>query len=463
MAFVPGLKSDVFVSYAHADDPAWISAFELALEQRLRERLGPSVELWKDTKKLRFGQNWQDEIEQGIASTAAFLAILSPSYRSSPWCTRERKKFISAFPSFEAMKAGPVYRLLKIVKTAWENGEHRDFLGQLQDVAFFAGDGQSADLEYLPGSPEFDARIRHCAAGVASLLLAMRRERERVFVASPAEDCFDDSEQLKRELRELGYDVRPDGLIDSSYSDTLVKREMDKALLAVFLVGARHDPFVDHQIDLAAECGIPALLYFSAAVDKAEDPNQKKLIERIRRAEGLPSKFDLLEGTTARAMIEHSVDLLRPKRQAVKTNGKDGVPRVYLIFDPTTAEDSAFAAKLQADIAGCERLNVLTPDVSVATPAARMERHRQMLRECDGALLYRNAAPPEWLVQTAPDVLFAEFQLQRQPMRSKAFVLNDPAIMPGLPNVIRRSLEFGMADLEPFFAPLREGAAAHGV
>jgi hypothetical protein len=62
-------------------------------------------------------------------------------------------------------------------------------------------------------------------------------------------------------------------------------------------------------------------------------------------------------------------------------------------------------------------------------------------------------------VQTAPDVLFAEFQLQRPPMRSKAFVVNDPAIMPGLPNVIRRSPEFGLAELEPFFAPLRQGAA----
>jgi len=459
MAYIPGLKSDLFVSYAHADDPAWISAFELALEQRLRERLGPSVELWKDTKKLRFGQNWQDEIEQGIASTAAFLAILSPSYRSSTWCTRERKKFVSLFPSLDEMKAGRIYRLLKIVKTAWENGEHRDFLGHLQDITFFAGDGQSEDLEYLPGSPEFDARIRHCAAGVAALLIAMRRERERVFVASPAEDCFDDSEQLKRELRELGYDVRPDGLIDSSYSDALVKREMDKALLAVFLIGAQHDPFVEHQIELSAECGIPVLLSFSAAVDDAQDPKQKKLIEKIRKGEGLPAKFDFLEGTTARGMIEHAVELLRPKRHAAPVDAKNGAARVYLLYDPTAADDLAFAVKLQADIAAHERFTMLTPDASAATPAARIERHRQMLRECDGALLYRNSAPSEWLVQTAPDVLFAEFQLQRPPMRSKAFVVNDPAIMPGLPNVIRRSPEFGLAELEPFFAPLRQGAA----
>jgi hypothetical protein len=158
-------------------------------------------------------------------------------------------------------------------------------------------------------------------------------------------------------------------------------------------------------------------------------------------------------------MIEHAVDLLRPKRQSVQTDAKGGAARVYLLYDPTAADDSAFAVRLQSDIAARERFNVLTPDASAATPAARMERHRQMLRECDGALLYRNSAPPEWLVQTAPDVLFAEFQLQRPPMRSKAFVVNDPAIMPGLPNVIQRSAEFGMADLESFFAPLRQGPA----
>jgi hypothetical protein len=241
----------------------------------------------------------------------------------------------------------------------------------------------------------------------------------------------------------------------------LVKRQMDRALLAVFLIGAQYDPFVKHQIDLAAQCGMPVLFWLHASAEKAEDARQKQLIESVRKGEELPAKFDLLEGTTARGMIEHVVELVRPKRESTKEAAANGAARIYLLFDPTAPDDASFAQKLQAEIGAREHLDVRTPDASSATPAARMERHRQMLRECDGVLLYRNTAPPEWLVQTAPDVLFAEFQLQRPPMRSKAFVLNDPAIMPGLPNVIQHSAQFGIAELEPFLAPLRK-AGAHG-
>ena len=88
--FVPGFESDLFVSYAHADDPTWIQAFERSLADELRHRLGLGVSVWQDTKRLRVGQNWQVEVEAGVKGAAAFVAVLSPSYENSDWCTRER-------------------------------------------------------------------------------------------------------------------------------------------------------------------------------------------------------------------------------------------------------------------------------------------------------------------------------------------------------------------------------------
>jgi hypothetical protein len=463
MPYVPGLQTDVFISYAHNDDPAWIGGFESMLEMRLRERLGAAVEIWKDTRKIRFGQNWQTEIELGIAGAAAFVAVLSPSYRTSAWCARERKRFSAQFASLDEMKTGGRYRLLKVVKTAWENNEHREFLPQLEDILFFRAGVEGGDEEFLPGSMEFDRKVRECASGIASLLITMRRQRERVFVASPADDCYAESEELKSELRELRYDVRPDGTLDSSYSDTLIKREMEEALLTVHLLGGAYDPFVEHQIRLAAAAAKRMLFWLSRDALETAVEDQRKLVDSVRRGEDLPANFDLLEASSARGMIEHALEILKPLRPAAAAPARrNGAAQVYLICDPTAAEDAAFAADLQARIQTKEGMEVQVPQAELATPAAAMERHRQLLRGCDGVLLYRGSAPPQWFLQTAPDVLLAELQLSRPPIRSKAFLLSDPAILPGLPNVIARSPGFQLADLEPFLAPLRHQEIALG-
>jgi hypothetical protein len=91
-----------------------------------------------------------------------------------------------------------------------------------------------------------------------------------------------------------------------------------------------------------------------------------------------------------------------------------------------------------------------------------VERHRQLLRDCDGVLLCRGACPPpdQWLFQTVPDVLFAEQQLGRPPMASKAFLLAEPGALRGLPNVIPLTASPSAAQLEPFLAPLRRVRSA---
>src|SRR5215470_2542881 len=46
MGYVPGQKHDLFFSYAHGDDAAWIGAFQRSLCQGLEERLGSRVSVW---------------------------------------------------------------------------------------------------------------------------------------------------------------------------------------------------------------------------------------------------------------------------------------------------------------------------------------------------------------------------------------------------------------------------------
>ena len=86
MAYLARCAHDVFVSYAHNDDPAWIDAFEKSLRQELAERLGDQASLWQDVQNLRFGQDWKRGIEEAVTGSAVFLALVSPSYQTSEWC-----------------------------------------------------------------------------------------------------------------------------------------------------------------------------------------------------------------------------------------------------------------------------------------------------------------------------------------------------------------------------------------
>ena len=121
MAYVPHLRHDLFFSYAHEDDSVWIEAFCKSLKTELVRAVGPAFDVWQDESKLRLGQNWADQIEQGIAGTALFLAVCSPSYYRSEWCEREWQTFFernsATVEDPSALKVGETgaYRFVKAV------------------------------------------------------------------------------------------------------------------------------------------------------------------------------------------------------------------------------------------------------------------------------------------------------------------------------------------------------------
>jgi hypothetical protein len=85
--------------------------------------------------------------------------------------------------------------------------------------------------------------------------------------------------------------------------------------------------------------------------------------------------------------------------------------------------------------------------------------HENLLRSCDGVLLYRNAAPEGWWNQLAPEVILAERRFEREPIKSRAFLLPTPPPWEVGPDVkvIPYTPSFQISDLEPFLDPLRHG------
>lgn len=88
--YLPRFEHDIFLSYRHIDAPPdpWIEQFCDKLARELTTRLN-RVDIWRDTSDLRFGDNWNKEIEQAVSSAAIFIAVLTENYLDSVVCARE--------------------------------------------------------------------------------------------------------------------------------------------------------------------------------------------------------------------------------------------------------------------------------------------------------------------------------------------------------------------------------------
>jgi hypothetical protein len=455
MSHVPGFRHDLFLSYAHLEDQTWLSGFEAALRQALRDRLGQDPSTWQDTGQLRIGENWQTEIEEAIDRTAAFLAIVSPAYLNSSWCQRERRRFLERVAGGGLPGPALEERFLKVIKSPSEDGAHESLLPKIQYVSFFRpGTERTGHVPLNPGNEEFTLRMQETAHGIATLLRAMRRSRQAVFVATPNDEGVDDADALRAELQAQGFNVRPEGLLDASFADDFVKRELEAGVLAVFIITGRYDPFIERELRLASELGKRLLVWLHPSAAKP-DAQQEKLIAGLRSGNDIPDDATLLERVSGRDMIREVLEALKPRAAATAPQARVN-PWVYLLYDPTTSLDSNLATTVRDSIAA-EKLEVFVPSAGATTAADRLEQHKRLLRECDGVLLCRGAvpAPDQWLFQTVPDVLFAEQQLSRPPMLSKGFLLAEPTALRGLPNVIPLTDPILPEHLKPFLDPLR--------
>src|SRR5271157_6092502 len=103
MAFLPGYKHDIFVSYAHNDnkpyvesDIGWVKNLIKILRTRVVELLGSdSVDIWMDYE-LRGNDAVTPTIMEDLAHSAILLFVSSESYLASSWCRNELNGFLNS-------------------------------------------------------------------------------------------------------------------------------------------------------------------------------------------------------------------------------------------------------------------------------------------------------------------------------------------------------------------------------
>lgn len=86
-----------FFSYARADaaaDPKLIEALTKDLEERVNIKLlDDRFEIWRDTERLRLGDNWEPKLEAELRRSDILIVLLTPRWLGSAVCRREYELF----------------------------------------------------------------------------------------------------------------------------------------------------------------------------------------------------------------------------------------------------------------------------------------------------------------------------------------------------------------------------------
>src|SRR5215467_5677413 len=155
MAYVPGCRFDLFISYASENNrDGWVEQFEKTLGQELGDLLGRHFgreSIFFDKREPEVAQSFPQELINAARDSAILVPILSPSYLTSPWCSHERTEFFSRLPH----GAEPAECLSPVVVRPIEDSGLDALYRNAQHTSFLSDDGQTP----LPaGSPEWTAR-----------------------------------------------------------------------------------------------------------------------------------------------------------------------------------------------------------------------------------------------------------------------------------------------------------------
>ena len=459
MGYLPDFEEDVFISYAHNDDDlfppeefGWVTRLHQDLQQRVRSYLGSDVRLWRDCE-IANNEDFSKKILNRLMRTATFLSVLSPSFVQRDWCQRELESFTGHAESDIGLLIDEERsRIFKVEKMPVERSSLPPAMQGTKTYQFYQPD---------PAQPKYTKELRPLFGGeyyrryfeamdglakdIAELLKAMAKsaaaggqsvkpDRPIVYVAETTLDLDDKVGALRRDLKDRGYVVLPDG--DLPYRAEAYKHKvrelLKQAVLSVHLVGAGYG-FVPEgetksnvwlQHDLAVERGADPnffrLIWIPRGVS-ASDERQRSFITRLNDEAGAQKGADLLNGnieelkTVIRDRLSPAADPM-PKRLP-------GDPlRIYIICDVADQKSPSLAALRKYLLSeGCEPM---LPTRSVNESEA-LQIYAENLGLCDACLIFYGQGSSAWFEAKLRD-LRKYLRGRLPPVAAKAIYVAQP-------------------------------------
>jgi len=443
MAYLSNFDEDVFISYAHNDDDVfppeqwgWVTRLHQDLEQRVRNYLGSDVRLWRDCE-VRNNEDFSKKILNRLMRTATFLSVLSPSFLQRDWCKRELESFAGQAQS----KIGILIdeersRIFKVEKMPVERNALPSAMQGTKTYRFYQPDPvqpkRTIELRPLLGGEyyrRYFEEMDELAKDIAGLLktmaqsatsggLSIKLERPFVYIAETTSDLDDKVGEIRRDLKDRGYVVLPDGDLPyraDAYKDK-VRECLKQAVLSVHIVGARFG-FVPEgetksngwlQHDLAMERGADPnffrLIWLPRDVS-ASDQRQREFIAYLNDDAGIQGGVDLLNGNIEelKTVIYDRLAKLRKQQEsprqpsaiagAAPKRAPEEPLRVYIMCDAADQKSPLLAALRKYLLGeGCEpMLPTQSEDESEA-----LKIHAENLALCDGCLIFYGQGSPAW-------------------------------------------------------------------
>ena len=81
-----------FMSYVRFDDKhedGRLSEFRTRLSSEVRLQTGQDFPIFQDRNDIKWGQNWQERIEDSIDAATFLIAIITPGFFASAACRNE--------------------------------------------------------------------------------------------------------------------------------------------------------------------------------------------------------------------------------------------------------------------------------------------------------------------------------------------------------------------------------------
>jgi hypothetical protein len=297
MAFIPGARNDVFISYAHFDNEGgatgerWVSDFRQRLESALKQRLGCPVGIYFDERSLE-GHHVLSEILDNVRNSAIFVPILSPSYVNRKWTNDELDAFVSseggnriiftierlpleseeAYPkSLRERKRTPFWFHTEdtgVVDILTPSQKRERYFGAINDVV----DHMARQLRTMKANGGLGAKADQPRIEVTA-------EGPAVLLAQVTEDIDEQRDQVRRHLEQFNIPVLPASLYPQGGEEFARAFGGDLARAALFVqllgpVAGRRPPdlpqgYAQFQFETAAAKGLPTMLWRRPDLDPA--------------------------------------------------------------------------------------------------------------------------------------------------------------------------------------------------
>jgi TIR domain len=414
--FRHGFPHDVFLSYTHIDDQVdagsrWVSRFMVDLCTRLEIVSGHTVDVWRDEEKLRAADRFDETIGRAVRDSAVLLTVLSPSYFNSEYCSRERQEFAVHVGSVGQATLGNKSRIVKVAKFFVDLSLYPADLRELLEYRFYE---EATHKEFhLSEDPAVRARyytrVDDVAQEIAALLAMLEPNAEApsargaVYVAETTSDLEPNRDDLRRHLRQLGYDVLPQRelrLLPTADLRTFVTETLAQCQIAIHPVGAYYGlvpegadgkSIVQIQLEISAGLGADGdrarLIWVPEAVAPQED-TQRAFLVRIR-TEYAGRGFELLE-RPFRALATRVEDLLNARLRREDTAESAGI---YLVCDNA---DRATAKTIRSFLFNQKQQIEWTP-IAASSDLAGNAEHDKLLRRNRAHLILHGATTDAWI------------------------------------------------------------------